>query len=146
MDEPLCVEGRLIGGCIDTIAWLAGSKFGDVPSFVQRHRSEGTLLYLENVELGPTALVRALLSLKRHGWFDGLSALLIGRSAGPSPSAPASLSYVEALKTVLAQVSYPVLYDLDIGHRPPQMTLINGAIAKVLYSMGGGSIEYLAEA
>jgi muramoyltetrapeptide carboxypeptidase LdcA involved in peptidoglycan recycling len=146
MDEPLHAEGRLIGGCIDTIAWLAGTEFGDVPSFVQRNRSEGTLLYLENVELGPTALVRALLSLKRHGWFQELSGLLIGRSDGPTPSAATRLSYVEALKTVLGQATYPVLYDLDIGHRPPQMTLINGALAKVSYSRGAGSIVYRAEA
>jgi muramoyltetrapeptide carboxypeptidase len=145
-DEPISINGRLIGGCLDTIAWLAGTQFGDLPSFVRRNRAEGTLLYLENVEMGPTALVRALLALKRHGWFQELSGLLFGRSAGPTPSSPSSLSYVEALNAVLSKVDFPVLYDLDIGHRPPQMTLINGAFATVRYSKGAGSIFYRAEA
>ncbi|MFT3817452.1 MAG: hypothetical protein QM750_07485 [Rubrivivax sp.] len=83
--EPVSFRGRLIGGCLDTIAWLAGTRFGDIPSFVEQNQGQGAVLHLENVEMAPPALVRALLSLKRHGWFDGLAGSTIGRSAGPTP-------------------------------------------------------------
>lgn len=142
--EPVLVSGRLIGGCLDTIAWLAGSRFGDVPTFVQESGSRGAILYLENVEMTPPALVRALLSLRRHRWFDGLTGLLVGRNAGPVPDSPNSLSYTEALYAALGDLPYPVLYDVDIGHQPPQFTLINGAVAHVQFDAGRGSITQLA--
>ncbi len=138
--SELTVCGHLVGGCIDTIAWLAGTKYGDVPSFIKRAGESGAILYLENVELSPPALVRALLSLRRQGWFDGLAGLLLGRNAAPEPKASTSLSYVEALRATLGGLRCPVLYDLDIGHQPPQFTLINGAYAEVRYQDGQGQI------
>jgi muramoyltetrapeptide carboxypeptidase LdcA involved in peptidoglycan recycling len=145
-DGQLSFAGRLVGGCLDTIVLLAGTRYGDVPSFARQNRGEGTVLFLENVEMGPPALVRALLALKRHGWFRDLTGLLIGRSDGPTPVSPADLGYAEALGAVLGEAEYPVLYDVDIGHRPPQMTLINGAFASVTYINGTGSISFRTEA
>jgi len=138
---PITVSGRLIGGCLDTIAWLAGSKYGNVPRFIQESGESGAILYLENVELAPPALVRALLALRRNGWFDGLSGLLLGRSACPVPDQPGGLSYVEALHACLDGFRYPVIYDVDIGHKPPQFTLINGAYARVTFDAGKGTVE-----
>jgi muramoyltetrapeptide carboxypeptidase len=143
---PVAVSGRLIGGCLDTIAWLAGSRFGDIPTFVRNSGDRGAILYLENDEMAPPGLVRALLSLRRHHWFDGLSGLLIGRNAGPVPASYESLSYTEALAATLGDLPYPVLYDVDIGHQPPQFTLVNGAVAHVQFRGGQGSIAQVASA
>jgi len=138
--ESISCEGRIVGGCLDTVAWLAGSKYGDIPKFVRESDSTGTILYFENAEMGPPALVRALLSLRRQHWFDGLAGLLIGRSAGPVPEAADSLSYTEALRAVLGDLPQPVIYDVDIGHQPPQFTIINGAVARVEFENGRGSL------
>ncbi len=35
---------------------------------------------------------------------------------------------------------FPVLVDVDIGHRPPQLTLLNGLPAVVRFGEGGGSV------
>jgi muramoyltetrapeptide carboxypeptidase len=32
------------------------------------------------------------------------------------------------------------VYDVDIGHQPPQFTLINGALATLTFENGGGQI------
>jgi muramoyltetrapeptide carboxypeptidase LdcA involved in peptidoglycan recycling len=141
---PVSFQGRLIGGCLDTIAWLAGSPYGDIPPFVQRHRELGVILYLENCEMAPTAVVRALLSLKRHGWFDRIAGLMIGRSAGPNPGSPDRLSYADALLAVLGDLPCPVLFDVDIGHQPPQLTLINGALAQIRFADGKGLVSQSA--
>ena len=138
--ESVTFQGRLIGGCLDTIALLAGTPYGNISEFIQESGNQGTILYLENVEMSPVALVRTLLFLKRHGWFDGLSGLLIGRSAGPVPQDPNALSYTEALQSCLGDLNYPVLLDVDIGHQPPQFTLINGAMAEVKFWDGKGQI------
>jgi muramoyltetrapeptide carboxypeptidase LdcA involved in peptidoglycan recycling len=80
--DEVSIEGLLIGGCFDTLVGLAGTKFGDIPTFAKANSHLGTVLFLENAEMSPTGVVRALLSLKRKGWLDHLSGLLLGRSAG----------------------------------------------------------------
>lgn len=60
--------------------------------------------------------------------------------AGPTPTTKTSLSYPEALRAVLGDLPIPVLFDVDIGHQPPQFTLINGAMAHVVFDQGSGSI------
>jgi len=137
----LKLSGRLIGGCLDTLMHLAGTPFGDVPGFLRRCGSQGTLLYLENAELSPTAWVRALHALRWHGWLDGLSGVLIGRSAAPDTDKASQLSYAQALTSTLAALPCPVLVDLDIGHVPPQMLLINGALAELHVTHRNGAIQ-----
>lgn len=131
--QSIAFSGRLVGGCLDTIAGLAGTPFGNVPKFINQNQTTGVILYFENCELSPVALVRTLLTLKRCQWFENLSGLLIGRSNGPNAKTTDQLNYVEALRSVLANLPYPILYDTDIGHVQPQMTLINGAIATVQF-------------
>ena len=56
--------------------------------------------------------------------------------------APLRLSYADALDRTLAALPCPVLVDLDIGHKPPQFVLINGAISRVTWSeAAGGTLE-----
>ncbi len=132
-------SGRLAGGCIDTLMHTAGTEHGDLRGFIERFgSSDGVVLYLENAELSPTALVRALHRLRWAGWFDGIAGLLIGRSAAPDTSAPTALCYRDALRSVLGALSCPVLIDVDIGHRPPQLTLVNGAVALVRWREADG--------
>jgi muramoyltetrapeptide carboxypeptidase LdcA involved in peptidoglycan recycling len=144
--EGVEFHGRLIGGCIDTIAWLAGTDYGDIPEFIRKSGPQSVVLYLENAEMSPLEIVRSLLSLKRQNWFEGVAGVMLGRSAGAVPDSSSSLTYVEALHAVLDDLPCTVLYDVDIGHMPPQFTLINGAFAHVVYEEGRGSITQHAGA
>jgi muramoyltetrapeptide carboxypeptidase len=124
-------SGRLIGGCLDTLIHLAGTAWAPWPG-------EGTVLYLENAELSPVALVRSLHRLRDSGWLDGLAGLMWGRSAAPDSSGPTTLRYEDAIRRELGALPCPVLVDVDIGHRPPQLLLVNGAWAEVSWSMAAG--------
>ena len=138
---PLRFKGRLMGGCLDTLMHLAGSVFGNLPGFVQGCGAEGAILYLENAEMSPTELVRALHRLRWAGWFNGLAGLLIGRSAAADTTGAHELRCAAALQRELGGLPFPVLVDVDIGHRPPQLMLVNGALAEVEWSAGdGGSV------
>jgi muramoyltetrapeptide carboxypeptidase LdcA involved in peptidoglycan recycling len=140
-DEPQVLRGRLIGGCLDTISRLAGTSFGDVPAFVRKHREDGVLLYLENCELSPCEMLRALVSLRLHGWFEGLAGVLVGRTAAPEVKDPARLTHAGAVRDALGDLPCPVLLDLDIGHHQPQLTLVNGALGELRYEAGAGSLS-----
>ena len=136
-------NGRLVGGCIDTLMHTAGTAFGDVAGFIRQHRGgDGVVLYLENSGLSPTDWVRALHRLRWAGWLDGLSGVLIGRSAAADTTAAEALRYADALQSTLGALPCPVLVDLDIGHVPPQLLLVNGALARITLTDGSpGRIE-----
>lgn len=135
-DGPVQMQGRLIGGCIDTVMHLAGTPFGDVPAFVRA--AGATILYLENSGMGPPDWVRALHRLRWAGWLDGLAGVLIGRSNGPDSTGAHQLHWTDALQSTLAGLPCPVLADVDIGHKPPQFLLVNGARAEVSWDAAEG--------
>ena len=138
------IGGRLIGGCVDTLMHTAGTPYGDVAAFMAAQRArdgEGTLLYLENSGLTPTDWLRAMHRLRWAGWLDvgaGLAGVLVGRSAAPDTTKAGQLRYAEALQATLGELSCPVLVDMDIGHRPPQLVLVNGARARVRWDAAAG--------
>lgn len=138
--ETVHCQGRLVGGCLDTLMHLAGGPHGDVAGFIARCRAAGedVVLYLENAEQSPTAAVRALHRLRWAGWLDGLAGVLIGRSAAPDTTAAHALRWADALHGTLGGLPCPVLVDADIGHRPPQLLLVNGARAEVRWSAAAG--------
>ncbi len=139
--SQVSLRGRLVGGCLDTLMHTAGTVHGDVAGFVRQHASDGSILYLENAGLSPTDWVRALHRLRWAGWLDDLAGVLIGRSLAPDTTGATQLRYADALQSTLGALPCPVLVDMDIGHRPPQMVLVNGALAQVSWSQAsGGSV------
>ena len=105
--------------------------------FKASNSPQGIILYFENVEMAPCELTRALFSLRLQGWFDNLNGVLIGRSAAPDVSDPTKHNYLDALKAAFENIAVPVLYDVDIGHIPPQRSLVNGADATVFFAENG---------
>lgn len=124
--DVLQLQGRLIGGCLDTLSRLAGTAYGDLRRWVQTPGIGPHLLFLENCEMAPCELLRALLSLRMHGWMDGAAGVLIGRHAPEATSDPKRLSHEAAVREALGGLGLPVLIDADIGHVPPQLSLIQG--------------------
>lgn len=120
--------GRIVGGCLETISMLPGSPYGDVPGFAAAHAPEGLLVYVEVAEADAPTAARMLHALRLAGWFDAANAVLVGRPAGPDSD---GFTQQDALVHALGELPVPVLYDLDIGHVPPQLAIVNGALATV---------------
>ncbi|WP_409298639.1 S66 family peptidase [Peribacillus sp. SCS-26] len=137
--ENAKIKGRLLGGCLDIIRHIAGTPFADIDRFREKHIGhEPILWYFENCEMNCTELRRTLLQLKLTGWFKGISGIMFGRSNANQPveGYEAADLYLELTQ----ELGVPVIYDIDCGHMPPQMTLINGAWAEVEVSGGKGSV------
>lgn len=124
----VCATGRMIGGCLETVSMLPGSPYGDVADFAARHAQDGLLVYVEVAEAEAVMAARMLHHLRLAGWFDRAHAVLVGRSAGPSSG---HFSQHDALVHALSELAVPVLYDVDLGHIPPQLAIVNGALATV---------------
>ena len=126
--DSLSVTGRLVGGCLDTVSVLSGTPYGDVPGFAREHCPEGTIVYLEACEDDAFTVCRRLHGLRHAGWFDAASAVLIGRTAAPDCE---TLTQREAVLDALGDLGLPIVLDLEIGHVPPHLPLVNGALATV---------------
>lgn len=133
------VEGRLLGGCIDVIRHLIGTPYGDVAQFQREHlQGEPILWYLENCELNTADVRRSLVQMKLAGWFAHSSAILFGRSSGNQPVQ--NYMAEDIYRDLAVELGVPVIYDIDCGHVPPQLTLINGAYAKATVENGKGTL------
>ncbi|MGN6689083.1 MAG: S66 family peptidase [Actinomycetales bacterium] len=126
--DSLHATGRLIGGCIETVCNLAGTPYGDVARFGREHADEGLLVYLEAAEDNAAAICRNLHGLRLAGWFEHARAILIGRTAAPDIT---GLTQREAVLDALGRLDLPIVFDLEIGHVPPHLPLVNGALATV---------------
>ena len=78
----LDVTGRLIGGCAETVANLAGTPYGDVRAWAE-DLDEPTIVYVEACEEHAINICRYLHSLRLAGWFDRAAAVLVGRTSAP---------------------------------------------------------------
>lgn len=133
------LKGRLLGGCIDVIRHLIGTPYGNVTRF-QKHfvNHEPILWYLENCELSTTDLRRSLVQMKLAGWFDHCSGVMFGRSSANQPVDGYTVE--DVYRELSDELNIPIVYDIDCGHVPPQLTMINGAYAEVEVTRGQGSL------
>ncbi|MBS4201667.1 LD-carboxypeptidase [Bacillus sp. FJAT-49732] len=138
--KPLNVDGRLLGGCIDTLQNLVGTPYANIKSFREKYvKNEKILWYLENCEMSATDFYRSLLQLHYAGWFEQSSGIIFGRtSAGEEVN---GFSTFDAMERLSQMTGLPIIYDADIGHVPPQITLVNGAKAEVKVENGLASVK-----
>lgn len=126
-------QGRLIGGTLDVIAMLVGTAYGDIESFAAQCAPEGLILFLDDADMNTAQYSRLLQHLKLGGWFDRANGVLIGRTGAEQLR---EFTTREALLDALGDLKIPILYDVDAGHLPPQLMLVNGARAVINYERG----------
>ena len=126
--DRLEVSGRLVGGCIETLCNLAGTPYGDVPAFGRAHADDGLVVYLEAAGDEAATICRNLHGLRLAGWFEHARAILVGRTDAPDNP---QLTQREAVLDALGPLGLPIVLDLEIGHVPPHLPLVNGALATV---------------
>ncbi len=127
-DATLDVTGRLIGGCIETIAVLAGTPYGDVNAFGREHGP--LVVYLEASDDEAFTICRHVHGMRLAGWFDDAVAVLVGRT--PAPDSEGGFTQADAVADGLADLRIPIVLEVEIGHVPPHLPLVNGALAHVV--------------
>ncbi|MFR9791283.1 S66 peptidase family protein [Streptomyces sp. MB22_4] len=133
-DGDVDVEGRLIGGCVETVAPLAGSRYLDTSRFAG---DEPLLVYVEACEDNAFTICRHLHGLRLAGFFDRAAAVLVGRTNAPdSPT----LTQREAVLDALGPLGVPIVADVECGHVAPHLPLVNGARGRVVHTAARSEI------
>ena len=97
-------------------------------AFGRQHAEDGLVVYLEAAEDEAATICRNLHGLRLAGWFEHATAVLIGRThAVDNPQ----MTQEEAVLDALARLELPIVLDVEIGHVPPHLPLVNGALATV---------------
>ncbi|KAJ3537675.1 hypothetical protein NM208_g6209 [Fusarium decemcellulare] len=133
--RPGKARGRLFGGCLTVVARLHG-----VSAIVPDWR--GRIVFLETA-LGddensgnPLSRVRAgFADLIAYGVFDEAAGLVVGRPFGYD-SKEAREEYAGVIKGLLcegrlAEKKFPILFNIDIGHTTPMVTLPFDTLAEL---------------
>lgn len=136
------ISGRLIGGCLDCLDNLVGTKFDKVPEFAERYKEEGILWFLESCDLNVMSIRRALWQLEHSGWFQYTKGFLIGRPLCMGQELM-GMDHYNAVTGILGKYQVPIILDADVGHFAPMMPLICGSLAKI--QIEGNEIQITME-
>jgi len=132
------IQGRIIGGCIDVIAKVIGTKYDKTINFINKYKKDGIIWYFDNYGLNVETLINTLLQLKYCGYFKYTKGIIFGRSV--TEESYYKISFRNGLKRALNDLNIPIIYDADIGHKHPEMSIINGSIATIYYDNNKGKI------
>lgn len=125
----LAVTGRLLGGCMDCLVNLLGTKYDGTVDFCERYQEDGILWFLEACDLNVMSIRRAMWQMEQAGWFKYVKGFLFGRALNGEPMM--GLDVYQAVLAVAAKYQVPVIMDLDIGHVRPSMPLVVGSMTTV---------------
>lgn len=123
-------SGRLIGGCLDCLDNLVGTKYDKVKEFNKKYKDDGVIWFLESCDLNVLSMRRAMWQLDNAGWFENAKGFIIGRPYFFGQEIM-GLDHYEAYMSILRKYNVPVVMDCDLGHLPPAMPLICGSNATV---------------
>lgn len=134
-------SGILLGGCLDCLINLCGTKFDNTINYINNHKNEGIIFYLEACDLTSVGIRRALWSLKNAGWFNNIRGFLIGRSLQFNDES-FGFTPINAYIDMLKEYNAPILLNVDLGHISPSLPIRNGAYATIKYENENINIKY----
>ncbi|MBP3597330.1 MAG: LD-carboxypeptidase [Clostridia bacterium] len=134
------IKGRIIGGCFDIISELAGTKYDGMPYFNEKYKEDGIIWYFDNCELSKEELIRTLWKFNELGYFKYTRGIVFGRNGAEISNIGYTME--DALNdSVISKLNIPIIYDADISHKGPTMTIINGAVAEIEVNNGKSNIK-----
>jgi len=118
-------KGPIIGGCITSMMHLRGTKYW--PDF------SGNILFWEIPENDydftkgecPENIDTYLTNLDISGTFSQISAMIVGRPYGYTNKE--TLKLIKIIKERTKKYDFPILFNVDIGHTDPMITVPLGA-------------------
>lgn len=101
-------EGVLYGGCLSILVASLGTPYAI--------KTEGTILFLEDVTAKPYQIDRMLMQLKLAGQLDAVRGIVFGEMLDCVQTANQGYTLHEVIKRIVADLNVPVAYGVRSGH------------------------------
>jgi muramoyltetrapeptide carboxypeptidase len=132
-------EGVLYGGCLSMLAESLGTPY--------EIRTEGTILFIEDVAAKPYQIDRMLMHLKLAGKFNAVRGIIFGEMLGCTQSPTQGYTLEEVVMRVVGGLGIPVAYGVRSGHvSKGNITLPFGVSAVLNVADSGVALEILEPA
>lgn len=132
-------SGILIGGCIECLKDIIGTKYDKTKEFIEKYKNEGIIWYFDIFSMTSEDLYKTLIQFKYAGWFKYTKTILIGKVCFPNSFL--EYKYEDAIKDALFDMN--VIYKFDVGHVKPSFTMINGMKVRIVSNEKVGYLEYI---
>lgn len=142
-EEKIQIKGRSLGGCLDCIKGYIGTKYDKVSEYVERHKKEGLIWFLEVFEMSTPEVYRTLWQMKNAGYFKYCTGIVFGRPLFIREDYETNFN--DTVKEALQDLEIPIICDADIGHVKPQLAIVNGAILEITSQNGKGTVKTILE-
>ena len=138
--QTIQFQGRLLGGCMDCLVNLLGTRFDKTKEFIEKYKEDGIIWFIEACELNVFSIRRAMWQMEQAGWFEHVKGFLIGRPMLYGQEMMGLDAY-KAVLEVAGRKNVPVIMDVDLGHLPPMMPIVVGSMGTVRVSGNDISID-----
>ena len=129
-------EGVLYGGCLSILVASLGTPY--------EIRTEGTILFLEDVSAKPYQIDRMLKQLKLAGKLDGVRGIVFGEMRDCVQTANQAYTLEEVVLRIVSELRVPVAYGVRSGHvTAGNITLPMGVRAGLTVRDGQVSLKIL---
>ena len=111
--------GELVGGNLSVLYSLLGSK--------SSIKTDGKILFIEDLDEYLYHIDRMLMNLKRNGYFDNLKGLIVGGLTNMHDNEiPFGKTAEEIILDCVAEFDFPVVFNFPAGHLDDNRALILG--------------------
>ena len=137
----LTIKGRIFAGCLDLISELAGTKYDGSKEFIDKYEDDGIIWGFDICDLSKEETIRTIWKLNELGYFRNCNGIIFGRCGNDESHLEYDMK--NCLKdSILNNLNIPIIYDADISHKGPSMTIINGSIATINCKSNKGEIFF----
>lgn len=131
-------EGILLGGCLTLVDATLGTPW--------ELDTNDSILLLEDFEMKPYQVDRALMHLKQAGKFIGVRAVILGEFPKSLPFVSGGPTVQDVCQSILGPLGVPIVWGAPVGHTPRPMLTIPLGVRAHLESNGSGRLEILESA
>ncbi|WP_281777761.1 S66 peptidase family protein [Croceibacter atlanticus] len=118
-------KGQLIGGNLSVLSSILGSK--------STIKTEGKILFLEDLDEYLYHIDRMVHNIKRNGFFKNLAGLVIGGLTDMHDNtSPFGQSAEEIIANAVKEFNFPVCFNFPAGHSKDNRALIFGAETELI--------------
>ncbi len=144
-NEEAEFSGILLGGCLDIVENLIGTRFDNILKREMLGQKNGIIWVLEACDFSTMDIRRALWHLKEAGYFSNVKGFIIGRPLAAFRQDIMGVNQYNAVTDILGSLNAPIIMDADIGHIAPSIPIIMGSLANVRANKNNIHIKFIQD-